>query len=246
LIFIATHAPCLLPESAPDFTAIGLGGFRPTTLPAVVDDTGDSIASKNQHYSELTGHYWLWKNRPDLDVVGVCQYRRYFLFDPRVSAAKVYLPWTAPSLAQITGPECGKFVQRALATADVIVPRPQDLGSSLRAQYARCHRRADWDLFLQAIHETCPDLRPHLAWFDEERAAHLYNMLIAAKPLFDAYCSRLFAVTRWMEEQRAFPTEPYQCRVPAFLGERFFSFYLHVTRARCCKVPVAVLDPRAF
>jgi hypothetical protein len=247
-IFIATHAPGLLPEHAADFGVIGLGGFRPsTTLPVVTDDTGDSIASKNKHYSELTGHYWLWKNAPSsLTVIGVCQYRRYFLFDPRVPTAKVYLPQTATSLAQITGPECGTFVWSALDTADVIVPRRQDLGRSICAQYVDCHRRADWDLFLQAIDETCPDLRTSVAWFNRSTCAHLYNMLVAPRSFFDAYLARLFAVTDWMERQRPFPAEPYQCRVPAFVAERFFSFYLHATRATCREVPVAILDPRAF
>jgi Domain of unknown function (DUF4422) len=156
-LFVATHAPCLLPERAADFGVIGLGGFRPaTTLPTVTDDTGDSIAAKNKHYSELTGHYWLWKNAPDLAVVGVCHYRRYFLFNPRVAAAKVRVPWTAANLAELTRPECGEFVRAALGTADVIVPRQQDLGSSLRAQYVDCHRREYWDLFLQAIDENLP------------------------------------------------------------------------------------------
>jgi len=246
-IFVATHAQGLLPEGAPDFGVIGLGGFRPvTSLPTVTDDTGDSISAKNKHYSELTGHYWLWKNVSDLDIVGVCQYRRYFVFDTRFHGTKIYVTPTSQNIARLAGPGCKGFVEDALSSADVIVPRCQNLGSSLSSQYVSCHRLEDWDLMLQAISENCPDFRTSLSWFDREYSAHLYNMLVAPKTFFDAYQSRLFAVTGWMEGQRPFPAEPYQCRVPAFVAERFFSFYLHVTRARCFEIPVAILDPKAF
>jgi Domain of unknown function (DUF4422) len=130
-------------------------------------------------------------------------------------------------------------VDKVLNVADVIVPRRQNLLMPLAQQYVSCCRPEYWDLFLQAIHETCPDFRGSLSWFDLQTEAHLYNMMIAPKVFFDAYMSRLFAVTDWMERQKPFPMEPYQCRVPAFIAERFFSFYLHVNRARCFEVPVA-------
>ncbi len=45
-------------------------------------DSGDNIFFKEQHYSELTFHYWYWKNRLNLnsqDWIGFCQKRRFWI-----------------------------------------------------------------------------------------------------------------------------------------------------------------------
>jgi hypothetical protein len=244
------HKNAQLPEGNPLFAALGLGGFRPTTsLPVFTDDTGASISHKNRHYSELTGWYWIWKNVRDLDIVGLCQYRRYFLLGTdfqSLAELKIHFAPTVSNFAKILAPNIIEFVDAAMTVADVIVPRRQNLGMSIARQYMMVHRREDWDLFLQAVHENCPDLRDKTLWFDLATEAHLYNMMIAPKAFFDSYMSQLFAVTSWMERQGPFPTEPYQCRVPSFVAERFFSLYLHATRTRCFEVPVAILDETAF
>ena len=41
-------------------------------------------------------------------------------------------------------------------------------------------------------------------------------------------------------------TDPYQCRVAAFIAERFFTFYLHVIGARYVEVPVAITEMTGF
>jgi Domain of unknown function (DUF4422) len=251
LFFVATHKDGPLPMKSDIFAALGLGGYRPTTsLKAFSDDSGNSISHKNIHYSELTGWYWIWKNVSNLDIVGLCHYRRYFFLYPKhplFSARKFYLEPSPANLATISAMVTSIFVEQALSTADVIVPRPLRLSRSIAENYVMAHRREDWDLFIESIHDMFPNLCSDVSWFDRNLYLYPYNMMIARKPFFDSYMSMLFALTGWIERKNPFPTDdPYQCRVPAFLAERFFTLYLHATGARVCEVPVATTDPTAF
>ena len=45
-------------------------------------DSGDNIFYKEEYYSELTFHYWFWKNKLDINSdnwIGFCQKRRFWL-----------------------------------------------------------------------------------------------------------------------------------------------------------------------
>ena len=78
--FVAVHKDAPLPPPRESYFALGLGGYRPPIIRfAFSDETGDCISPRNKHYSELTGWYWIWKNVFDVDILGLCHYRRYFL-----------------------------------------------------------------------------------------------------------------------------------------------------------------------
>lgn len=249
LFFIAVHKDAPLPMRSDIFAALGVGGYRPdTSLQWFSDDEGESISHKNAQYSELTGWYWVWKNVSDLDVVGLCHYRRYFFLypdHPNFASQKFYLEPNPDNLAMLTAPATSRFVEDALAQADAIVPRRQNLTSSLSEQYAQFHRRKDWARFIAAIRATCPDLKKEVTWFDSDARPYWYNMMIARKSFFDSYMSRLFLLLSWMEREEPFAAHGYQGRTPAFLAERFFSFFLHATKARVIEVPVAVTEKTA-
>lgn len=42
------------------------------------DNQGDNISERNRNYSECTAIYWMWKNAPKTDYIGLCHYRRHF------------------------------------------------------------------------------------------------------------------------------------------------------------------------
>ncbi len=242
--FIATHKDWPLPQEKDLFVPIGCGGYHPVN--GMRDDTAKTISRKNVHYSELTAWYWIWKNIKDVDIVGVCHYRRYFFLHPHhplFQETKIAFSPTQENIAFVTDPSCAEVVKAALSRADVIVPRREPLKMSVTAHYGKYHLAEDWGLFLKAIEAVAPSLYRHVDLFERLSHAHLYNMMIAPKPYFDNYMGTLFAVMEWMEERRPFRVEPYQCRVPSFLSERFFTLYLYATGARFLEAPIAFTTP---
>tara|TARA_B100001123_G_C15249781_1_gene1002363 strand:- start:482 stop:1282 length:801 start_codon:yes stop_codon:yes gene_type:complete len=69
-----------LEESDYKLAAVGKGIFSEKYLKC---DNGDNIFHKEKNYSELTFHYWFWKNQlqfnNDNDWIGFCQKRRFWL-----------------------------------------------------------------------------------------------------------------------------------------------------------------------
>jgi len=246
--FVATHKPWPLPAH-PLYRPIGLGGHRPDDRPdALSDAEGDSIAERNPHYSELTGWYWIWKNVRDLDVVGLCHYRRYFFLQPGhpgFLSNKLYLEPTAGNMAGPLFEHPEVLLREVHRQGGVIVPRPAIFPGSVSWQYAHCHRSTDWQAFLQAVVETSPVHARHLTYFDSSRQMTPYNMMIAPWSFFDDYMALMMAVLERTESLIDYPDDPYQQRIPAFLAERLFTLHLVATRPKRLEVPVLITDRKA-
>jgi hypothetical protein len=250
LFFVALHKEAPLPPPCEHYVALGLGGYHPTAPRSLSDDAYDSISTKNKHYSELTGWYWIWKNISHVKLIGLNHYRRYFFLDPNhplfFAQPKLYFTPEKHIFEYIASSERNAFVEETLSRVDVIVPRRQRLDLPLSLQYVRHHYREDWDLFIEGIKELFPQCSPQIGWFDKTFDLCPYNMMIASKEYFDVYMSSLFKLLSWMEDKRSFRMEDYQCRVPSFIAERYFTFYLHITQARYVEVPVLISERSAF
>tara|TARA_B100000780_G_scaffold141919_1_gene99316 strand:+ start:1069 stop:1914 length:846 start_codon:yes stop_codon:yes gene_type:complete len=80
-IYCVTHKP------QPNINKLGLTpvGLGIESFPDyyLIENTLENIAHKNQYYSEVSFHYWIWKNilpsKKDGEWFGICQYRRYFV-----------------------------------------------------------------------------------------------------------------------------------------------------------------------
>ena len=79
-IFCITNKPVFFLENT-KYNMVGVGRNEfPSNY--IRCDKGDNIFFKEQKYSELTFHYWFWKNRlNDIneDWIGFCQKRRFWL-----------------------------------------------------------------------------------------------------------------------------------------------------------------------
>ena len=148
----------------------------------------NQFGARTTHYSELTGWYWIWKNLRDVNVLGLCHYRRYFLFDNKrflfFRRRKRYFYPTPSYFNYITAPERTAFVEKALSKYDVIIPQRIPLDASLSQNYANCHVREDWDLFIQGIEALYPQYSSEIGWFDKTSYIHPYNMMVAPRGVF--------------------------------------------------------------
>ena len=92
-VYCVTHKP------QPNIDQLGLipVGLGINKFPNhyLIENTLKNIAFKNEHYSEISFHYWIWKNilpsKKDGEWFGICQYRRYFVkkeFRPQISQSK--------------------------------------------------------------------------------------------------------------------------------------------------------------
>ena len=80
-IFCVTDKPSKYLEGL-DINLVGVGKeeFSQKYITCL---SGKNIQEKEKHYSELTFHYWFWKNKlekyKDSDWIGFCQKRRFWL-----------------------------------------------------------------------------------------------------------------------------------------------------------------------
>ncbi len=223
------------------------------------DNSGDHISEKNSTYAELTALYWIWKNMGMIDsnYIGLCHYRRYFALPSKWHVKFRYRLLNKIKGKLLTHPSLS-FIRERLIASDtlmhqliyalehypLIVPKHNTLvkkdGSylSVKDSYMAWHSKEDWKILEQIFDERFPEYKPSFLFCAKSNVFYPYNMLIAGKPFFDAYCTWLFAILFVFEARSSTPREGYQSRVFGFIGERLLMVYLHHHQIRAAEFPV--------
>ncbi len=205
-LYIAAHKAFALPEAA-GYVPLQVGAAGKAALPYVPDNTGEHISEKNPHFCELTGLYWVWKNTDD-DYKGLVHYRRYF-----VRHGHLLTP---------------ADIHRTLDEADILLPRPEYLRENAYEEFSlHSGHEKDLQLLRRAVEQIDPAVLPAYDRVMAGNRLSLYNMLVAPREVFDAYCSWLFAVLFALEEWVDMTGyTPYQQRLYGFLGERLLNVWV--------------------
>ncbi len=205
-VYIAAHKTFDVPPLA-EYIPLHVGAEGKNSLGYESDNTGDHISTKNPHFCELTGLYWIWKNRHE-DYKGLVHYRRYFVRGGRILSAEA--------------------IRRLLADHEAILPPREILREDAWREFT-LHSGHEHDLvkLRQAVEAVDA---AYLPTFDRVMAGnrlHLFNMMIAREEVFDHYCAWLFAVLFELEKHVDMAGyTPYQQRLYGFLSERLLNVWM--------------------
>ncbi len=177
------------------------------------DDEGDNISSKNPNYNELTAVYWAWKKLKDVDAIGLVHYRRFF-FDAK--------PYSLDNVMDI------KKIDNLLSKYDVILPKKRNYYIETNySHYIHAHHKEPIDKTREIISKYYPQ---YLSKFDEvmnRRKAHMFNMFIMKKDVFNSYCSFMFGVLSQLEKEIDISSYSVQeARVYGYISELLMDVWL--------------------
>ena len=180
-----------------------------------------NISSQNKYIGELSGIFWLWKNKiqhmDKNDLIGNCHYRKMWLNKLYTEKQKTsYLSLYDSLLSESNN---------MLSNTDVFQVQAINFkNKTLLEDFKEIHKS---DVLLKSI-TFLPEI------FREKFSTHLkgntffpLNMFITKVYLFEQYCEVLFP---WLNKCLQYCLENnlcsgYNLRLPAFLTERFTSFW---------------------
>lgn len=184
------------------------------------DDTGDNISAKNANYCELTGIYWAWKNL-DADYIGLVHYRRYISNGGSFIAARLRKDKRRYILTL-------KKAEEILKSVDVIVPSKRKYYiETLYSHYEHTHDGKHLDLTGKIIEKDCPEYLPEFKKILHRKSAHMFNMFIMKKELYQAYCAWLFPILEELEQKIDTSTmTSYEARFMGRISELLLDVWL--------------------
>ena len=224
-IFIMTHKKFNPPEKE-GYIPLHVGRELGQDLGYLADNTGDHISDLNPYYGELTGLYWLWKNYPDVENIGICHYRRYFTNEKK----------------QIM--ETAEF-EKILQEYDVILPMVEH-DKPYKEVFAESHNIND----LLAVGTAIKKLYPaYVQAFDDMmdgKKASYGNLCVTKKEIFDGYCEWLFTVFAEVGDHVDLSSyDSYHKRLYGFLSESMFPVYAETNGLRIFENKASLVAEKA-
>lgn len=173
----------------------------------LTDHIGDNISSRNGNYSELTGLYWMWKNRlvEEQDsfhaYYGLAHYRRHL---------------------NLTEDDLFRLVDNDI---DVVLPYPMPYEPNIGAHHERYLSDAEWQAVLTALAELQPEYAAAFSDVLELEYFYNYNVIIAKGNVLDDYCKWLFPLLFRIEEINDPDGSKKPNRYMGYVGETLETLY---------------------
>ncbi|MCI6932081.1 MAG: DUF4422 domain-containing protein [Tenericutes bacterium] len=185
-VIIATHKKYEMPKDNM-YIPIHVGAEGKDDLGYTKDNIGDNISLKNPFYCELTGMYWAWKNL-DAEYVGLAHYRRHFCLKKK-------------SKNKFDNVLTLKEANKILENVDVIVPKKRNyIIENLYSHYEHTLYVEPLDEVGRIIEKKYPEYSKYFEQLHKRTSAHMFNMFIMKKNIFDGYCEWLFDILSEVEK----------------------------------------------
>ena len=182
---------------------------------------GKNISELNHYYGELTGLYWIWKNKVnemnENEYIGNCHYRKLWL-------NKNYLTKQRLSFSSLNA-KIFNPLKYNINKIDCVQVQPIIFkNKNLKEDFYEIHKT---NILEESLNFLSDEYKDKFSRHINEKKLYPLNMFITKVHFFKKYCEVIFP---WLEKslnlclQRNL-CKNYNTRLPAFLAERFTSFW---------------------
>ncbi len=228
-IIVATHKKYEMPKED-IYLPVQVGSEGKETLGYQKDNEGENISSKNPYYCELTGMYWAWKNL-NAEYIGLAHYRRHF------TKAKL---WTINAKNKFQKILNRKQAEEILEKTDIILPKKRKYYiETIYSHYKHTMYIEPLDEAGKIIKEKVPEYYNEFENLKKRRSAHMFNMFIMKKEIFDKYCKWLFPILFELEK-RIDPKKynDFHARYLGRISERLLDVWINTNKLKYKEINV--------
>lgn len=215
------------------YLPIQVGKEGKSELGYIGDNTGENISSKNPYYCELTGIYWAWKNL-EADYIGLAHYRRHFTVHKQGNSEE------AKRASVLTQEE----LEKILLQYDVVVPNKRKYYiESNYSHYIHAHHKEGLDKVCEIIEARYPEYQTSCKRVMNRNWAHMFNMFVMKKFLFQQYCTWMFDILE--EVERTVDISNYsasEARIYGYLSELMLDIWLEKNQIKYKELSVMFME----
>ena len=173
-----------------------------------LDCDGESISEKNVNYSELTGLYWIWKNRICKEA-GNSQYEYYGLVHYR-------------RIMTLNDDDLFRLLDNDV---DVVLPYPMPYEPNIEEHHKRYIKNKDWWTLIAVLKELHPEYAKAFPKVLNQQYLYNYNIILARKQVLADYCAWLFPVLERIEQLSMPKGSERADRYIGYMGETLLTLY---------------------
>ena len=236
-VFVAAHKKYEMPKDDL-YVPLEVGvEFHGRKTKFIGDDTGKNISDKNGGFSELTGLYWIWQNAKN-DYKGLVHYRRYF------TKHRFCFGGVKERLGKVL---IKKEASELLGKADVILPKKRNYYiENLYDHYVHTMHEEPLKMTGEIIKKKYAKYWPEFQKLHERKTAHMFNMMIMKKEIFDDYCEWLFEILFELEKEvkkAGLSYDGFHSRFYGRVSELLLDVYIETNGLSYVEVPVISIEP---